>query len=51
MSETYEDEHGVWEIRQEGGRTTSVLIKPKSKPKPKKKEAKKGAKKNAGSKK
>lgn len=52
MSETYEDEHGVWEVRQEGGRTTTVLIHPAAPKKPaKKKGAKKGAnKKNAGKK-
>tara|TARA_R100000008_G_scaffold980_2_gene847 strand:- start:33041 stop:33208 length:168 start_codon:yes stop_codon:yes gene_type:complete len=51
-SDTYEDEHGVWEVREEGGRTTMVLIQPKEKPKPAaKKEAKKGGKKGASSKK
>jgi len=50
MSETYEDEHGLWEIRQMGGRTVTVLIEAKEKPVPQKKRAKKGAKKSAGKK-
>ena len=47
MSETYEDEHGVWEIRTEGGRTTTILIHPATPEPPAKKVAKKGAKKGA----
>jgi len=49
MSETFEDEHGVWEVRTQGGRTTMVLIHPAAPKAPaKKKRVKKGAKKSAG---
>ena len=52
MSETYENEDGVWERKIVGGRIIDTLVEPKKKAPAKKKKttAKKGAKKSAGSK-
>tara|TARA_R110002020_G_scaffold401410_2_gene611646 strand:- start:4023 stop:4178 length:156 start_codon:yes stop_codon:yes gene_type:complete len=51
MSETYEDENGVWERKIVGGRVVETLVEPKKKaPAKKKTAAKKGAKKSASTK-
>tara|TARA_R100000995_G_scaffold46027_1_gene21694 strand:- start:2624 stop:2779 length:156 start_codon:yes stop_codon:yes gene_type:complete len=51
MSETYENEDGVWERKIVGGRIIDTLVEPKKKKaSAKKTAAKKGAKKSASSK-